>query len=211
MRARATPLLTPFIGKIYAMLPPMQKLYCYVDEAGQHTEGRLFVVSVAIIDSLAERDRIGTLLEAIEAVSHKRKQKWRTSRHTERFAYMTAIITNENFKGLLHYQVHFNSRDYVEMTVRTTAGAMRKVAAGGYKATVLVDGLPDSQRHAFGIALRQRGIQTKKVHGVDDRKEAFIRLADALCGFIVDAYEGNALYSDLLQRGLENRHINLVE
>ncbi|MFN8448730.1 MAG: hypothetical protein U0521_09115 [Anaerolineae bacterium] len=79
-----------------------------------------------------------------------------------------------------------------------------------YKATVLVDGLPDSEKFVFGIALRRRGVKTKKVHGVDDRKEAFIRLADALCGLMVDAHEGNELYRGLLEQGRTNGFITEV-
>ena len=133
----------------------MQKLYAYVDEAGQHTEGRLFVVAVVVIDSTDERERLAQLLLNIETVSRKRLQKWRNSRHEERFAYMTAILTNSTFKGLLFYQMYFSSREYVQMTVQTTASAIRTVALADYKATILVDGLPDSQKHAFGNALRR--------------------------------------------------------
>lgn len=180
----------------------MQKLYCYVDEAGQHTKGRLFVVSVVVIEGTAERDRLTGLLENIEQVSGKRLQKWHSSRHQERFAYMTAILTNSAFNGLLFFQMYRSSREYVEMTVQTTASAISAVAQTVYKATILVDGLPDSEKHAFGSALRQRNVKTKKVHGVDDRKEVFIRLADAVCGFVVDAYEGNEMYGALLKRAL---------
>ncbi|MEP7290803.1 MAG: DUF3800 domain-containing protein [Chloroflexota bacterium] len=198
-------------GKKLCYSSRMQKLYCYIDEAGQHTKGRLFVVSVVVIDTTDERDRIALLLENIEQVSRKRRQKWRNSKHEERFAYMKAVLTNSAFEGLLFYQMHFNSQAYVDMTVQTTASAIRSVAKADYKATVLVDGLADSMRESFGIALRQRNVKTKKVHGVDDRKEVFIRLADALCGFVVDAYTGNEFYSELLKQGKRNNYINLVE
>ncbi len=182
----------------------MQKLYAYVDEAGQHTEGRIFVVSLVVIDSTARRDQLVQTLETIEEASGKHKQKWRTSRHEYRFAYLTAILTNSIFKGILFYQLHFSTREYLSLTVQTTATAIQQVAQADYKATILVDGLPDSEKHAFGTALRRQGIKTKTVRGVDDQKEAFVRLADALCGFVLDTYEGNELYGHLLREGQAN-------
>ena len=49
----------------------MKKLYCYVDESGQHTEGAYFLVSVVIVAE--ERDQLEVLLLKIEQVSRKRK------------------------------------------------------------------------------------------------------------------------------------------
>jgi hypothetical protein len=191
----------------HVILLTMQKLYVYVDEAGQHTEGRVFVVSVVMIDSTERRDQLAPTLETIEEFSRKRKQKWRTSRHEERFAYLTAVLTNSIFKGPLFYQMHFSSRDYLAMTVQTTANAISAIASRDYKATILVDGLPDSDKHTFGVALRRRGIKTRTVRGVDDKKEAFVRLADALCGFIIDAHEGNELYGDFLKQGERTKFV----
>ncbi|MFN8561703.1 MAG: hypothetical protein U0703_08830 [Anaerolineae bacterium] len=78
----------------------------------------MFVVSVIVIDSTAKRDHLTPLLEAIEQASRKRLQKWHSSRHEERFAYMTAVLTNSAFKRLLFYQLYQSSRDYVDMTGR---------------------------------------------------------------------------------------------
>jgi len=47
----------------------MQKLYCYVDETGQDTKGRLFLVSVVIPGK--ERESIKEKLETIEKKSRK--------------------------------------------------------------------------------------------------------------------------------------------
>src|SRR5438094_7017604 len=41
-----------------------QKLYAYVDESGQDTEGRIFVVSIVVLDN--ERDTVRQRLEEIE-------------------------------------------------------------------------------------------------------------------------------------------------
>lgn len=50
-----------------------QKLYCYVDETGQDTEGDLFVVSLVVTGD--ERDELLKLCESIEKKSGKGKFK----------------------------------------------------------------------------------------------------------------------------------------
>src|SRR4051812_16678066 len=102
---------------------------------------------------------------------------------------MTAILTNSAFKGLLFYQMHFASRAYVDMTVQTSAAAIQVVADENYKMTILIDGLPESLNQRYASALRRLGIRAHKIRGFDDQKDTFIRLADALCGLVVDAYE----------------------
>ena len=47
----------------------MQKLYCYVDETGQNTKGRLFIVSVIVTEG--EREELARQLEEIEKASKK--------------------------------------------------------------------------------------------------------------------------------------------
>ncbi len=48
-----------------------QKLYCYVDETGQDTEGHLFLVSVVVTEQ--ERESFARELERIEAEDYAQK------------------------------------------------------------------------------------------------------------------------------------------
>ena len=50
-----------------------QKLYAYVDESGQDTEGRFFVVSVVLFGT--DRDTVLARLEALEARTGKGRVK----------------------------------------------------------------------------------------------------------------------------------------
>lgn len=52
----------------------MDKLYCFVDETGQDTKGKFFLVSVVI--SGAEREHLGKLLNETEQQSGKLEKKW---------------------------------------------------------------------------------------------------------------------------------------
>lgn len=80
----------------------MQKLYCYVDESGQHTQGSIFVVGVYIVEDTKQREVNRKILEGIENSSGKRRQKWRTSKHTERLNYFKTVFSDPVFKGGLH-------------------------------------------------------------------------------------------------------------
>jgi len=64
----------------------MDKLYCYVDESGQDTGGRIFVV--AIVGTGENRDKLLDLCEKLEKVSGKRRDKWGRAKHERRMQYL---------------------------------------------------------------------------------------------------------------------------
>lgn len=177
----------------------MKKIYCYVDESGQHSKGDYFIVSVVIIEN--KRDELIAILEKIERETRKNKYKWTKAKDVFRTAYVKAVLRHPAFKGCLFSITYKGTKDYVGLTVSATAWAIHSyILEDDYKATVIVDGLQKSERHRFGVGLRKAGITTQKIVGGDDRKEAFIRLADALCGFIADAQQGRKEYTRLLRR-----------
>ena len=61
------------------------KLYCFVDESGRETEGRLFVVSVVLVGN--ERDELLEFCERVEKESGKGKFKWRKAEYNYRLEY----------------------------------------------------------------------------------------------------------------------------
>lgn len=176
----------------------MQKLYCYVDEAGQHTEGKLFVVTVILAAGESERDSYRRILEQAEQLSGKRRQKWRHSKHSERLAYLRILLSNPGFTGKVIVSVHQNSRAYADLTIISIAKAVDHYTQKPYKATILIDGLRQSERQHVAVLLRRRGVKTDKVRGLNDEKDAFIRFADAVCGCVIDALEGDREYQRLL-------------
>jgi hypothetical protein len=186
----------------------MKKLYCYVDESGQHTEGAYFLVSVVIVAE--ERDQIEALLLKIEQTSRKRKLKWTRSRDEYRTAYIKAVLSSERFKNRLFSAFYQTMKDYVGLTVSTTAEAIQAHTQTDYKATVIVDGLRKSERNQFAVELRKLGVRTQKVVGGDDRTDAFIRLADALCGFVADAIQGRDEYATLLRKAQAEEMLTML-
>lgn len=181
-----------------------QKLYCYVDETGQDTKGKLFIVSVVITGD--ERDELLEKLEAVEQATGKGRVKWLGAKDALRVAYIKTILTIPAFKGMLHYSFYSNTTDYTERTVISTARAITILNSADYEAIVLVDGLPKSRVGSFATKLRHLHIKTKKVRGVrKEESDALIRLADAVCGFTRAALTGrtdlNAVFMKAKREG----------
>lgn len=177
----------------------MQKLYCYVDETGQDTKGRLFIVSVIVTEG--EREELARQLEEIEKTSKKGKVKWNGAEDTARIAYIRSVLKLPAFKGKLTFSCFRNTVDYFPRMVLTTARAITLKAIKTYQATVFVDGLQRSQVKRFGTELRHLQVRTKKIRGVrKEETEPFIRLADAVCGFVRAAMEGRQNLTELLQK-----------
>jgi uncharacterized protein DUF3800 len=174
------------------------KRYAYVDESGQDTQSQFFVVSVVVLD--AKHEAILQQLEAIETRSRKGKVKWHRARYVYRQAYIDELTRLTRLSLSLFCESFYGSQAYVTLTV--TANAVRQKAQGSApEVTVFVDGLLKHEAVRFASLLRTKWRGTRKVRGVQKQQNnAFIRLADALCGLVRDAAEGNVWALNALQR-----------
>src|SRR5436305_34032 len=141
----------------------MHKLYCYVDESGQDTQGEFFVVSVVITEQ--DRIRIVEILEQVEHTSGKGQRKWMKTRDTQQVAYMRGVLAISELAGNLCFSIYRDTKAYLSRTVLTTARAITTHSEKKYKAVVFVDGLPRSQRAWFGTELRHLHVATDKIRG----------------------------------------------
>ena len=185
-----------------------QKLYCYVDETGQDTEGRLFLVSVVVTEQ--EQEAFAGELERIEAESGKRHIKWHKSSVARKIAYIKAVLACPIFQRTIFFSHYTNSQAYVDLTVYTTAKAILQRAQGDYKTTVIVDGLSGAEVRHFSSELRKLHIRIRKVRGAKDETEPGIRLADAFAGFIRDALEGESYAQELYQEARRSGFVREV-
>lgn len=168
-----------------------KKLYVYVDESGQHTEGRAFVVGVIVTDE--ERERLRNELEAVEAASKKRIKKWNETRKNLRVAYIEGVRNLQLLKRCVYVRTVFGSRDYEHETALSTAHAILDFDSAETRASIFVDGLKRANVASFSATLRAHGLHIIKVRGVRrDENEPLIRLADAICGLKLDALQGQA-------------------
>ena len=177
-----------------------KKLYCYIDETGQDTMGALFIVSVVVADE--KREQAIETCEAIEQTTGKGRRKWNKTRYGSRLTYIERILQEPIFQGGLNFVVYRDTKEYVDCTVGAIALVLQGFARGSYKATVLIDGLQRAQRRPVGRELHRLGVQTRKVRGVrNEESDALIRLADALCGFVRAAVEGQKEMERLFEWG----------
>ena len=184
-----------------------QKLYCYVDETGQDTIGKFFIVSVVV--SGETRETLAKLLEQIEKDSHKGKAKWIHARSSEQLSYMKAVLSEPLFKQKLRFSFYQQTKAYTALTILSTARAIHAVAVHNRAVSVYVDGLPQSRVLWFGVELRHLGVRVSKVVGVRrEESSSLIRLADACCGFVRQALVGNnAKTKELFEHALKEGYL----
>jgi hypothetical protein len=171
----------------------MKKLYCYVDETGQDTLGKLFIVAIIVTDE--QRDKLETFLESLEMESGKKKRKWIKARTKEQVAYIEGFIAS-NAPAQLFARVftgRVDAYDDLEVMAATQAINLYREKHGiadDYKVTIAIDGLTKSLRPRVGRSFRLLGVKTRNVHGERDQSSPIIRLADAVAGLVRDSVEG---------------------
>ncbi len=177
-----------------------QKLYCYVDETGQDTEDKIFLVAVVVISK--DRDILRKILQKIEKASEKKNRKWTKERRKRRKAYIRLILRAKELTGRIYYSHYTNTRAYIDLTILTTAKAVLDQAKHPYQAIVYVDGLRKNERNRFTAGLRKLHIKAQRARGLKDEADEFIRLADAIAGFIRDGIEGDDIMAPLYKKAL---------
>lgn len=182
----------------------MQKLYCYVDETGQDTKGQLFIIAI-IISGSEQLEEVERKLIEIENSSKKRSLKWKKTHYKVKEVYLQALTNLEELKGNIFYAIYSNMRDYIRLTSYAIADAIIERARGEYIVTVAIDGISPKSALEVANVLKERRIRYRKVRGVRDESNAWIRLADAIAGFIRDAHENKAyaqrIYAYFRQQG----------
>lgn len=186
-----------------------QKLYCYVDETGQDTEGKLFIVSVVITKE--DRSEVYDLLKKIERESGKKKTKWIRTKKELKIAYLDEVLQNKLFRHKIYYSVSADTTAYKEVTLITIASAITSAKdRRDYKASIFIDGLYKSEVLRVGASLRKIGIHTEKIRGVNDETDAIIRLADAISGLMREWTEGIDYAQKLYALGAKNKTVTRV-
>lgn len=153
----------------------------YVDESGQDTKGKLFVVGVVTVENC---DEIAMWCDSIERNSGKGKKKWSSAKRELRITYLRKIISDGSTLGLtLFYSIFYRTKEYDLATVEGIAKSIRRLRAPGSCIYVHVDGLSKSKCYSYNNELRKMSCPVKKVSRIrKDENEPIIRLADALAG-----------------------------
>lgn len=185
------------------------KLYCYVDETGQDTKGKIFIVSIVITQE--DREDVVSLLEKLERDTGKKATKWNKSGKAFKIAYIESVFTNKMFKGKIFYSLYNDKTAYKELTVLTVASAINATKTSeNYKASIFIDGLYKNEIPRIGASLRKIGVHTEKVRGVRDESNSIIRLADAIAGFVREYVAKEENTEKLYRVGVKNKVLKEV-
>lgn len=173
------------------------RLYCYADETGPDTEGKMFLVAV-VITTGELREAIERGLEGLEEKSGKGLLKWKLTSISKKQSYLLGILRIGALQGSLFYAVYRDTKDYLKLVSLTIAEAIIAFSQDkDYQATIYIDGLRKNERKEVVRFLK--GIKRRKVGGLRDESSAYIRLADALAGFFRDYEEGKPYTKELFQ------------
>lgn len=161
-------------------------LYCFVDESGQDTAGRFFVVSVLVTDQ--DHRLLTEVLEKIEKESKKGAAKWHKAHYRYRQAFVANLVDQPLLRRTLYAVQFLEGTEYLAKTAAATVEVLRLKRAK--RAIVSVDGLRQSERPRFKRYLKASAPMRVTVRGVRrDENNTLIRLVDAICGLVRDAHE----------------------
>ena len=109
------------------------------------------------------------------------------------------------FRNLMiqRYLPRVNGEVALPPTTHNNASTLVK-AKEPYDARVYVDGMQKSERRAFTAGLRRLHVHVGFVRGLTDQADEFIRLSDAIAGFLRDEMEGDADMQKLLRSATKN-------
>src|SRR5437588_2041248 len=99
-----------------------KKVYCFVDETGQDTQGHLFIVSVVIPEN---KDSFLTYVEDLEIRSGKEKFKWGKADPDKRLQYLTELLTQNKYQFKVCFSINKKTREYRSLTVLAIAKSIR--------------------------------------------------------------------------------------
>ncbi len=180
----------------------MHKLYCYVDETGQDTKGALFLVALVITGD--ERETLRRVLADCERRSGKIIKKWTNTTLEQKKIYLQEVLQTKLFQGRIFYRSFSHTTEYLNCTLEAIVQGIAKQAIFNYKVTVVIDSLGKREGKIIGTRLRRRGVRVEKVRGIPHRSDEFIRLADAMAGFVRDYLEGKSYAGNLYQQAIQS-------
>lgn len=176
-----------------------QKLYCYVDETGQDTVGKLFLVAI-VIKEISQLESLERKLEEIEKRSGKKQAKWKRVKKEVKIKYLEELLQIKELKNSIFYSIYENTTEYTSLTSFTIAKAVLCKGSKDYTVTVIIDGLNDKERDVVREELKKLKIKYNKIRGMRDERNIFLRLSDAMVGFLREVYEKEEYTSIIIKK-----------
>ena len=116
-------------NKWYKFEQVPERVDLFVDESGQDTKGKLFVVAVVAVRN---SDNSRQHCESFEKSSGKGKVKWRSAQRGRRLAYLRTVVSDASSLGItMFYSVFRRTIDYDSATIDGIAKAIRRLCTPG--------------------------------------------------------------------------------
>lgn len=183
---------------------PVEKLYCYVDETGQDTLGRFFIVVAVVLGD--ERLTLEKFLEECERKSHKGTRKWTNTPDKAKIAYITQatsdtdLLTNPVYIERFGKGLDYDHRTFI--AIRDALNTyLKEHELPNYHITILVDGLNAIQQRNLKKAFTQTGMNTS-IRGIRDESSSLTRFADAVAGLVRDA-DGRPIFGQVVKQRIK--------
>jgi hypothetical protein len=183
-----------------------QKIYVYIDEAGQDDASKTFtVVAIGVFGN--ERDTLERTVIELEDMTRTGRRKWNHATHSRRIAFLTAVLERKVGKGNVFFGVYQKPIHYFFPVVEIIEKAITHMVAKDYIARVYVDGANKTAARALTNDLRPRRISTRLVKGKREESEALIRLADMWAGCIRNSFLGKEDAKQLFERATKEHYL----
>lgn len=182
----------------------VSKLYCYVDETGQDTEGRLFLV-VIILKQKEQLMRLQEELNKIEKSTKKNVLKWTKTPFKIREKYLKELVGLKELKEAIFYSIYRETKEYTALTSLTIAKAIFAKKEHNYTVNIVIDGLNKREMEKIRQELKKLTVHYNKIRGMKDEQSVFLRLADAIAGFLRDCTEKQPYTKSILKKFKEEK------
>ncbi len=163
-----------------------KRIDLWVDESGQDTRGKLFIVAGAVV-AAENRDEARQFYVSLEKLSGKGKVKWAAAEKNKRLTYLRTVIREDAPVDVIRFYSEFRqTTDYDGATVEGIARVVHRLQRSASRIYIHVDGLTRPKCSKYKARLRRLACRrVKDVRGIRKRQnEPLIRLADALAGGI---------------------------
>lgn len=183
----------------------MNEYFFYIDETGRDPFSPVFIAG--ILSTTAIRQELEYTLLGLEKTSGKdRAPRWKWSKTNIKYrkAYIQGVLKIRALVGNVFFHLVPGGKEYLKHTADGTINAVREKAKSGDKTTMYFDGFRETEvnqiRRYIRPSLKSKGIRAI-VKGIPrDESSPFIRLADAICGLVRDAEEGQEWAQEAVRR-----------
>lgn len=188
---------------------PPKRFYCYVDETGQDTKGKFFLVTV-VLKEQAHLAPFLAKLEKLEKATKKNLLKWTKTSFVVRKNYLRQLATITELSGAIFYSTYHETKEYTPLISLTIAKAVLAEKEDNYTVTIIIDGLKKKEMEEVRKELKKLKIHYRKIRGMKDEQSVFLRLADAIAGFLRDYIEKQPYAKMLLKKFKEAKILTEV-